>query len=559
MTGVYILIAVAVLMLIERRHETSRRNAEKEKLKSQWGMPVTKEIPTEVYETIPHYFEHTKTADVIDDITWHDLDMDRVFLQMNHTSSSVGREYLYRLLRTPSFDMEELSKRDMLMEAVTADEQGRIFLQTQFSELGCCRKYALSDYIDFLVKAPAGSSLIHAAQVIALILSILLMIFVNSTVGAIAGVVVLAYNVISYYRYKAQIEPFFISIKYVAAMAKCCAAIAERKLSYLDNEKFAFFGKLFQKDLRRLWWISSGSDYNGSLIDTLFDYVRMITHVDIMMYNSMIRHFQEKQDDIMKMTELLGFTEAMIAAASYRCELSYYTKPVLTKQNKAVLSADELYHPLVENPVFNSIHTQDCILVTGSNASGKSTFLRTVAVNAILAQTIYTCTAKKYEASFYRIYSSMALSDDLLHGDSYYMVEIKSILRILQACDESIPVLCFVDEVLRGTNTVERIAASTQILLKLKKQGALCFAATHDIELTRLLDGIYRNYHFEETVTDKDISFNYRLLDGPAVTRNAIKLLGLLNYDSSIVEQAEKMAADFLKTGSWEECKIERG
>ena len=87
-------------------------------------------------------------------------------------------------------------------------------------------------------------------------------------------------------------------------------------------------------------------------------------------------------------------------------------------------------------------------------------------MNALLAQTVHTCAAVSYEAPFYRIYSSMSLRDDLAGGDSYYMVEIKSIKRILDQVERAgeRPVLCFVDEVLRGTNTVERIAASTQIM-----------------------------------------------------------------------------------------------
>ena len=113
------------------------------------------------------------------------------------------------------------------------------------------------------------------------------------------------------------------------------------------------------------------------------------------------------------------------------------------------------------------------------------------------------------------------------------------------------PVLCFVDEVLRGTNTVERIAASTQILKSLGGAGIFCFAATHDIELTDLLRIYYDNYHFEEDVRDGDISFNYRLQQGKATTRNAIKLLELMGYDRSIIEQASGQAEAFLETGKW--------
>lgn len=175
-----------------------------------------------------------------------------------------------------------------------------------------------------------------------------------------------------------------------------------------------------------------------------------------------------------------------------------------------------------------------------------------MALNALLAQTIHTCTADFYSGSLYRIMTSMALRDDLEGGESYYIVEIKSLKRILDAAREgSAPVLCFVDEVLRGTNTVERIAASTQILRSLSRPGVLCFAATHDIELTELLADCYDNYHFEEEIMEGDILFNYILRSGKAMTRNAIRLLGIIGYENAIIEEANALAAHFLETGNW--------
>ncbi len=206
------------------------------------------------------------------------------------------------------------------------------------------------------------------------------------------------------------------------------------------------------------------------------------------------------------------------------------------------------WHPLLTHPVKNSIRADRGVLLTGSNASGKSTFLKMVAVNAVLAQTIHTCTAESYHAPVFRIFSSMALRDSIQNGESYYIVEIRSLKRILDAAQtEKAPVLSFVDEVLRGTNTVERIAAATQILIHLSESGVLCFTATHDIEMTELLKDCYDNYHFEEVIRDGDISFPYELLPGRAGTRNAIRLLALMGYDKEITERASTQAEDFYR------------
>jgi DNA mismatch repair ATPase MutS len=148
----------------------------------------------------------------------------------------------------------------------------------------------------------------------------------------------------------------------------------------------------------------------------------------------------------------------------------------------------------------------------------------------------------------------MALRDDIRSGESYFIVEIRSLKRVLDAASlpgES-PVLCCVDEVLRGTNTIERISASAEILSSLAKMPIRIFAATHDMELTELLSGKYVNYHFSEMLDGDDVKFSYKLLGGPADSRNAIRLLRALGYDPAIADRAEARAKHFMETGDWE-------
>lgn len=145
----------------------------------------------------------------------------------------------------------------------------------------------------------------------------------------------------------------------------------------------------------------------------------------------------------------------------------------------------------------------------------------------------------------------MALKDDIFSSESYYIVEIKSLKRIIDNINDDIPCLCFVDEILRGTNTIERISSSCEVLRYLGDNNCICFAATHDIELTHLLNDKFNNYHFEETITNKDIEFDYKLHKGKAQTRNAIKLLEFMGYDESIVSKADNRAKCFLETGQW--------
>ena len=107
--------------------------------------------------------------------------------------------------------------------------------------------------------------------------------------------------------------------------------------------------------------------------------------------------------------------------------------------------------------------------------------------------------------------------------------------------------MAFVDEVLRGTNTTERIAASCQILKKLSHDNALIFAATHDIELTKILENDMTNYHFSEYIENDQVLFDYLIKEGPSTSRNAIKLLKVYGYDQELVDSAERMAREMME------------
>lgn len=208
-------------------------------------------------------------------------------------------------------------------------------------------------------------------------------------------------------------------------------------------------------------------------------------------------------------------------------------------KEKDALRAKGLYHPLLKHPVRNDFTPGGCCLITGANATGKSTFGKAVAVNAILAQTIHTCTAESFSMQKMRVLTSMAVRDDLVEGKSYYIREISYLKRIVDAVGGSLPVLCIIDEILRGTNTPERLAASEVICRYLAGKNCLAVVATHDMELTRRLSAEYRCYYFTSGIEGNEVCFDYRIHEGVGENRNAIKLLGLMGFPEEIVTMAQ--------------------
>ncbi|NFA12198.1 DNA mismatch repair protein MutS [Clostridium botulinum] len=286
------------------------------------------------------------------------------------------------------------------------------------------------------------------------------------------------------------------------------------------------------------------------------DYIKMFFLLDVIKFEKTNLIIGKNKDDLKNIYEFIGTIDCCISIASYRKSLKYYTKPVFVSlHGSKQLEFKDMYHPLIKEPVSNSCEIYKSILITGSNASGKSTFLKTVAINSILGETIYTCLANKYKSPYFKIYTSMALRDNLTGNDSYYIVEIKSLKRIMENINDKIPCLCIIDEILRGTNTVERIAASSEVLNSIANGNCLCLSATHDLELTSILNIVFDNYHFQENITRDKIIFDYKLYHGISKTRNAIKLLSIMGYNDVIVSNAEKMADNFLNSGIWNEIQ----
>ena len=505
------------------------------------------------------FFEKHMQEFSVDEITWNDLSMDEIFDRINYCESSAGEEYLYYLLRSPLMHSDDdFSLMEKEIEALDENEEERNRLKRLFNKIGKNNKYSIYDYLGILDRGEKTSNRPHYLALILMVVFIIVMAFWNFTIGFLGFLGVIGYNIVSYFRIRSEIEPYLVTFSYVCRHILYAREIYAANSSIFKQEEDKLkscVDKLsgFQKGA---WILMSGSRVSGSgnPFDIIIDYVRMMTHADLIQFNKMFAKLKGEMNTVDELIAIMGRMDAIGSFCYFRKSLKgKFCKPEFLQDNDNRYEIKNGYHILVEKPVDNSVNVSGSILLTGSNASGKSTFLKMCAVNSLLAQTIHTALSDGYSAPKYRIYSSMALRDALRDGDSYYMVEIKSLKRILDASesDESTPVLCFIDEVLRGTNTIERISASAEVLDHFACKGVKCFAATHDLELSSLLKEKYANYHFEGIMEGDDVRFDYLLKEGPATTRNAIKLLKKIGYDSDIVTRAEKVARSFEETGVW--------
>ncbi|MBP3819274.1 MAG: hypothetical protein J6H31_13345 [Butyrivibrio sp.] len=522
------------------------------RLKKNFGEAPKRNYKQDDLDHLQGYYKNHSADYQIDDTTWNDLNMDGVFARMNYCLSATGEEYLYHMLRTPLLD-DDFDSLEKKVSFLQKNEDARISLQLIFSKIGRNIRYSIYDYIDYLKDAGKFSNREHYLMLVLMALSICVCFF-NFSIGFVAFVILVVINLIRYFAVKGDIEPYLASYRYILRVIRSVSFFEKVNIPELEDDFLAL-----KKAASGLKGFSKGSyilmsqsrmNSGGNPAELILDYIRIATHIDLIKFNQMYKEISLHRDDLDTILTITGRIEAYISIACFR--ESFKGSFCIPEFEGDRYDAKELIHPLIQNAVANDITTKEGILITGSNASGKSTFLKTCAINTVLAQSIHTVLGKEYKAPLFEVYSSMALNDNIFEGDSYYIVEIKSIKRILDAAAKSgNRVLCFVDEVLRGTNTIERIAASTEILKTFVKRNVTCFAATHDIELTSLLKDSLGIYHFEGNVTDNDVHFDYKIKSGPATNRNAIKLLGVLGYDEAIVDNAQALADKFLATGNW--------
>lgn len=523
----------------------------RKKLENTFGKKPKIRYDTGDMEYIRAYYDYRKDENPdcadLDDITWNDLGLDHVFKRLNAGLSTSGEQYLYYQLRTPAADRETFGKRKQLVELMQSEPSLRLKLQMILYKLGRSRR---ADLCTAFRPAVHGFGWLLVYLFFALLLPFLIIcaaVF-RSMPLLVLSLITMSWNTCFREYRKRRCQDDFDTVNYTVTMVFALQKITKLKDPALDRCIADAYRNL--DPLRPILRTGGVSEIRDGGFGELFASVFLL---DLIAYEFLKNRIGKFHAQVFAVHEALGMIDTAIAAASYRESLSSYAVPEIHFSSaKPFITAVGMTHPLLDKAVPNDLDTHASVLITGSNASGKSTFLKTAALCAVLAQSICTVPAESYRASAFRICSSMALSDDLLAGESYYIAETKSLRRIMDRIDGKTPLLCTIDEVLRGTNTVERIAASSVTLEHIAKKGALCLAATHDIELCTLLADSFDMAHFEETVGESEMLFDYKLRHGKAQSRNAINLLRLMGFDESIVSAAHERANAYIERGVWE-------
>lgn len=234
----------------------------------------------------------------------------------------------------------------------------------------------------------------------------------------------------------------------------------------------------------------------------------------ILIYNRLIN----KLDSLEKLFLAIAEIEVMLSFSIIGMDNDYYCIPSVSDDINFI----DIYHPLVLNCVENTFNLSGGVVLTGSNMSGKTTFMRTIGLNQILFNAGSIVCAKSFSSNHYKVYTSLRANDMLSEGISTFYAEILRMKKINEALNDG-RILILVDEIFKGTNAYERISASLKVIDKLNEFNALFIISTHDFELCDANNIL--NYHFNEEYNDNKISFDYKIKEGKCSSKNALYLL----------------------------------
>lgn len=482
---------------------------------------------------------HTYSADL--DIFGHAS----LFQWINAANTYHGKEALRRLLEDPEKDIEQIKKRQ---NAVKELGNKLDFCQSMQSE--GLNNLEFSKSPEELLKFSENKANLFRKKWISYVFYILPEVTIASIIICIFDRTVSPYIPLVLVSLQALIN--LIGFKSSTAILNTISTFKNKikiyqnllhiieKESFKDKHLSELKAKLYLKNKSACSQIKSLESIVNA-VDLKYNPLLIFIAVILLFWNfhcvlALENWKEDSGTSLRTWLETIGRFEALASLAGISQMNPNWAIPELVG-NKPSFSALEMGHPLIVGTkrICNNVKLDDQIcVVTGSNMSGKTTLLRSIGINLVLAYAGAPVCGAKFQCSVMDIYTSMRLSDDLNSGISTFYAELLRIKMIINYSKEKKPMLFLIDEVFRGTNSKDRVIGAKNVLLNLNKSWILGLISTHDFELCELendMSGRIINYHFTETYFENEIKFDYKLKQGRCKTTNAKYLMRMVGIE----------------------------
>lgn len=495
-------------------------------------------------------FEDSGKEEINDDTPYlSDLDIlgeKSLFQLINIAKTYTGRKKLISLLKNPDKNVEAIKKRQ---EAVEELGQKLEFTQRLEGE-GIINKNNIEDPSSMLkyvedkarvFKNPIIKVITLALPCLFIVATVLILSLKLQNLYSLIGIffiIDLAVNAAGYPKIAPVLGPVRKMKKDLESYFNILNLIEDEKFKspYLNEikDQLVFNKKPAHEILKELTKITEKMELSSNIFGYIFFSVILLWD-----YHCLFQFESWKQKNgtcIKECIEVIGEFESLSSLSVLYHLNSKLNFPKFSKEN-LVLSGRQIGHPLIseETRIYNDANMTDSIfIITGSNMSGKTTFLRTVGINLVLAYAGAPVCADEFTCSIVDIYTSMRITDDLNRGMSTFYVELIRIKKMVDNIKTKRPMIFLIDEIFRGTNSNDRILGAKSVLKCLNEKWAFGLISTHDFELCDLAyddKNRIKNYHFSEHYLENKIQFDYKLKEGRSDTTNAKYLMKMVGID----------------------------
>lgn len=486
---------------------------------------------------------HRNAVGVLSDQTCSDLGFDDLFMFSDRTVSRVGQQYLYNLMRTIPDKANEITESEPLISSLAAQPELHKEIVKDLQVLSVPDAYSIAPLLELGHPViPVWKSILFRVCGLLPALFLLLFYLFQSGTCLLLLIATILVNGVIHYGNKPNNLNYLASIPQLIRLLNISGKLCKNLL-------FSEIGKEVPDALSSLETLRKASGHlrmeskmdsdMAVILWAITECIKIFFLAEPIAYNKVVTLLKGKHRDIETVFRFVGLIDSLSSIVFLRKNLPYYSLAE-QPQDDVRVEADSIYHPLLENCVANTIRIEGrSILFTGSNMSGKTTFIRTLGVNILVAQTLNTVFARRMKFKTpVMIHAALMLSDSLADGKSFYLKEVESIREMLSYSQRGYTNLFLLDEIFKGTNTTERIAAAKAVLSYLNTARNLVVVSTHDTELGVFLENEYDLYHFCEKITDGKLSFDYKLKSGNLYQRNAIRILEINDYPASLIEDA---------------------
>jgi hypothetical protein len=477
-----------------------------------------------------------RRADVVDDKTWVDLEFPRFFTILDTTLTPIGRQCLFAQLRTYEYEKDALDQRYDAYRVFGANRKLRERIQLILKPL----EDDSAAYIADLLLGPEPQRVPHSGLVVPCML--LAILAVIAAITHLAPIWLCAIPLVTNMFIAARVDAKLG--RNVDALLDCgrMLGVANRIADLRSDERVPYQSQLaaessLRKDLKaQIKWLQEidrlrNSDLIGGIV-AIFNVFFLLKFV---LYTRAIERFSRNRSSWHSTFRLLGAVDASIAVANFLGRYPEHCCPKVS--HEPVICIENGYHPLLSKPVKNTIQLANLsALVTGSNMTGKTTFIKMVAINVILGHTLGICLADQAVLPRSPVRALIRGDQSVEDGKSRYFAEAEAIRDFIAEAATGECGIFILDEPFSGTNTVERIAIAKAVLRAIGAHAQL-LVTTHDVELQHLLGEKFALFYFQEDPS-VDGFFDHQLHSGVGTQRNAIRVLERLGYPTDILTEA---------------------